>query len=1318
MQSLSEAFLLLLPFWGFCELIENSMNVENDRYIRQLDSESSECCPCPQSVTNHDSIASSEDKVASSPDSWVRGQVALGDPEFIGDCTCGIGDADCTPSGSTKRIGEARDAWPVMRITGDEKNNTTLLRPEVSLASSVLETLREATEEEYEDALAKDERTRSDPSIESTLKHFTMIIGPTDTFKVKDVKTNVKTDIHKQDNRYENSDLKETKENAIGLLNEMTESHIKSEEARSANKPFESLLKLNKNEEGFKINILNELLMDLQSKRKNKFKNVDVLPIDTLNEYNEGVSKTSDSNLVLSKHRVNGKKDPSNIRIDTPFVNESLFDIEKFDIFKTMEDEQDIKISPNDDQQEEDTNNENVINSNANEFLETEMNVNDFDYSLEDNDFLSLNNITISQKKLKEEKNQQNVQSIFVNDKQMEMKPIFNDDIVDTDIYFADVKEKETNFENVDKEDDQKESPIKNLNSDDEIQNENMQADLYSHYPESSSFEERKLMKVVENQTDNENYENKNGNTEMIKTSFKDIQRNSNFSLNDDIQKESQIQNNERIEHMRSGEVLNKTNFSSEENETVNESPGTAEGLLHPNKITNGNTDIEHPENTSDLSTFKNDPKEKIEKDINKTNIIKNSEIQKLIQNKNSIAYLTDKIPKNAMNNTEKMVSDASNSIRHVIAPPNPLFRNLGKQSLMESSLSNDLIIQPESLINKIKNKMNMQPLINLEDLTLNKLELPSIKDLRSKVDDALGLSSLQHPLQSELPMIKLPLLDTTKAISLLGEPQDKLVSNLNLDLFQLNPTTVNRLKLSQPSLKEKLENLHPYRLNIPLEQPILVKPLAVKSIDKGNNDLRDATLALKPESVLEKKFLNRLKEFSSKQANILENETKSKKPLLTSNKSLYPRISKKVAIDPKTVKVPKLRPQFLQSPSLLDSKLGETRRMKSSIIKNRTRDEMKRNRPIKNLDSTMRSNEVLGQANDRILQIQPSESRQNTLMSTPNVFKFSPGNERDLKASQSNLRLPQTDLSNKRNLQFLDRSKPLEAQSKSDLAQITKEETDIRKLKSMPVDLLKFESFSPKLLGMETADSNQEMNKVTPDKIQNELQPVRFAKLKETQPTVKKAPLDIQVIGLDNDEILKQSLSNDNNDNGDNQIILYNNGKFVGILSSILAKLISIDKNLSKINFKEKIINPYVNEKLNVPNIRLSARDPEVEDPEILKKSKRPILMNFKGMKSRKVNNIKSNDGDTITDSTSKTEVESPSPRKVIASSKQRQITNKNILKSNETKMLGDQLFATPDTITTTPKAVLLDSPLLLKLKEAFDGTTKKILENSSPKP
>ncbi|CAH0713914.1 unnamed protein product, partial [Brenthis ino] len=111
---------------------------ENMREARQLNF--GDCCPCPgseRSIIRDEDVLDSQMQVLSSRD----------------DCPCMTADSDAASSVFRPAMRAVEPFKRPREINGEPK---PLLKPEVGLASSVLETLREVTDQEYQEALARD----------------------------------------------------------------------------------------------------------------------------------------------------------------------------------------------------------------------------------------------------------------------------------------------------------------------------------------------------------------------------------------------------------------------------------------------------------------------------------------------------------------------------------------------------------------------------------------------------------------------------------------------------------------------------------------------------------------------------------------------------------------------------------------------------------------------------------------------------------------------------------------------------------------------------------------------------------------------------------------------------------------------------------------------------------------------------------------------------------------------------------------------------------------------------------------------------------
>ncbi|XP_050552864.1 uncharacterized protein LOC118275044 [Spodoptera frugiperda] len=120
---------------------------ENVRQTRQLDF--GECCPCPGAGQVGQGFEAPGPSFSSydGPYSPAR---------EVDDCPCRARSSDSDGASSVFFPTAVRPDGHVVRPTEPKEDPKPLLHPEVDLASSVLETLREATEEEYKEALARD----------------------------------------------------------------------------------------------------------------------------------------------------------------------------------------------------------------------------------------------------------------------------------------------------------------------------------------------------------------------------------------------------------------------------------------------------------------------------------------------------------------------------------------------------------------------------------------------------------------------------------------------------------------------------------------------------------------------------------------------------------------------------------------------------------------------------------------------------------------------------------------------------------------------------------------------------------------------------------------------------------------------------------------------------------------------------------------------------------------------------------------------------------------------------------------------------------
>ncbi|KAF9406188.1 hypothetical protein HW555_013349 [Spodoptera exigua] len=120
---------------------------ENVRQTRQLDF--GECCPCPGAGQVGQGFEAQSPSFSSFDGPYSRAR-------DMDDCPCRGRSADSEGATSVFFPTAVRPDGHVVRPTEPKEDPKPLLHPEVDLASSVLETLREATDEEYKEALARD----------------------------------------------------------------------------------------------------------------------------------------------------------------------------------------------------------------------------------------------------------------------------------------------------------------------------------------------------------------------------------------------------------------------------------------------------------------------------------------------------------------------------------------------------------------------------------------------------------------------------------------------------------------------------------------------------------------------------------------------------------------------------------------------------------------------------------------------------------------------------------------------------------------------------------------------------------------------------------------------------------------------------------------------------------------------------------------------------------------------------------------------------------------------------------------------------------
>ncbi|XP_072934754.1 uncharacterized protein [Epargyreus clarus] len=157
----------------------------NVRRVRQLDLEN--CCPCP------DDTGSARNGL----DTSLSGV----------DCPCQPRASDAEASASIL-LPALKAIQPFVRQADQKSEPKPLLQPEVGLASSVLETLRQATDEEYQEALARDAARSAVQLIESDLSSIGDALTETPKNVVR-IFLNPKDDM--DDNLPEPSHIQETR---------------------------------------------------------------------------------------------------------------------------------------------------------------------------------------------------------------------------------------------------------------------------------------------------------------------------------------------------------------------------------------------------------------------------------------------------------------------------------------------------------------------------------------------------------------------------------------------------------------------------------------------------------------------------------------------------------------------------------------------------------------------------------------------------------------------------------------------------------------------------------------------------------------------------------------------------------------------------------------------------------------------------------------------------------------------------------------------------------------------------------------------------
>ncbi|XP_075983457.1 uncharacterized protein LOC142981428 [Anticarsia gemmatalis] len=133
----------------------------NERPTRQLDF--GECCPCAE-------VGNTELRSDGYKEPMAAGtEGVFAAARDVDDCPCRFRDADPQGASSVFFPTAMRAAGSFLRPSDKKEELKPIFNPEVDLASSVLQTLREATDEEYEDALARDAAKSAAKAAESIL---------------------------------------------------------------------------------------------------------------------------------------------------------------------------------------------------------------------------------------------------------------------------------------------------------------------------------------------------------------------------------------------------------------------------------------------------------------------------------------------------------------------------------------------------------------------------------------------------------------------------------------------------------------------------------------------------------------------------------------------------------------------------------------------------------------------------------------------------------------------------------------------------------------------------------------------------------------------------------------------------------------------------------------------------------------------------------------------------------------------------------------------------------------------------------------------
>ncbi|KAG6464505.1 hypothetical protein O3G_MSEX014568 [Manduca sexta] len=157
-------------------------DAETARQPRHLDF--GECCPCPdntESFTSQGRWLLQNGRNLEHPGNERSFNNNGFSRSGIDDCPCRPREADSEGSSSIFFPSALRPSGPLSKSPDSKEDPKNLLEPEVGLASSVLETLRAATDEEYRDALARDaarSRAAEDATPEESAQNIVTIILP------------------------------------------------------------------------------------------------------------------------------------------------------------------------------------------------------------------------------------------------------------------------------------------------------------------------------------------------------------------------------------------------------------------------------------------------------------------------------------------------------------------------------------------------------------------------------------------------------------------------------------------------------------------------------------------------------------------------------------------------------------------------------------------------------------------------------------------------------------------------------------------------------------------------------------------------------------------------------------------------------------------------------------------------------------------------------------------------------------------------------------------------------------------------------------